>query len=105
MKTKKPKIFFSIVYFENISYSFLKANKTDHNVFKTDLTENRLEIISLFEIWQLAADRSIKNTIIELFNLCFTTDPAITNILYENTNLASELCCLIKEDIAKLGDY
>jgi hypothetical protein len=74
------------------------------NVFKETLNKNRLELTRLYEIWQLSTNKSIKNLIIELFNLACHSDSALVSLLYENTNLCCELFCLIKQDIT-LDDH
>ena len=68
------------------------------------LRNNRDRILSLFGIWQLASNKNIKNNIIQLFNICAQTDPIIMRILCDSTNLASELCCSIKQDIQLAGN-
>jgi len=50
-------------------------------------------------VWQLATSKKIKNNIIELLNNFAQTDPVILRVLVENTNLTSELCFSIKQDI------
>lgn len=63
------------------------------------LKNNRDRILSLFVVWQLATSKKIKDNVIELLNMCAQTDPVILRILVENTNLASELCFSIKQNI------
>lgn len=82
----------------------LLTNQTQANVFNDVLRNNRDRILSLFGIWQLASNKNIKNNIIQLFNICAQTDPIIMRILCDSTNLASELCCSIKQDI-QLADH
>ena len=77
----------------------LLTQQSNLKVFKQTLSENRLEILTLFEIWQLSTNKTIKNNIIQLFNLCCQSDPALISLLYENTNLTSELCSQLKQDI------
>ncbi len=92
--------------FDNIlKFVINKSNQTNPNVFKDILIENRQSLLSLFEIWQLSTDKKIKNSIIKLFNISFYSDKTLIRLLYENTNLACELCYLIKQEISSNGIY
>lgn len=82
----------------------LLSSQTNANVFNQVLKNNRDRILKLFGIWQLTTNKKIKSNIIELFNMCTLTDPVIIKLLFENTNIALELCCSIKQDI-ELADH
>ncbi len=82
----------------------LLAKQTNLNVFKTILAQNRLEILNLFEMWQLSTNKRVKNAIIQLFHLVCHSDPSVVSLLYESIHLMPELFCQIKQDIA-LGDH
>lgn len=77
----------------------LLSKQTQANVFDKILRTSRDQILNLFGIWQLASNKTVKNNIIDLYNICSLTDPIVLRLLFENTNLASELCCKIKQDI------
>ena len=84
---------------------FFKSEQSNTDVFKDILVQNRQSLLSLFEIWQLSTDKQIKNSIIKLFNISFYSDKTLIRLLYENTNLACELCYLIKQEISSNGNF